>query len=385
MAPPPAPSPSEPSLSTAPQGRGPQRLVTTVSAVLLWSGAATLAVTSFTDHPPAGPAPAAPAAALSASGSPLDQAFLTRAVSAFEHQQPQLSVAYRAAGPGGSARLRLGTVNFAVTDVPAAQRRHDSGSGAVVQVPVELAGEAVAYNVRGAGDGLRLSGAVLAQIFLGRVAFWDAPALAALDPGVHLPHEPITVVRQPAASAAASLFSGYLASVSPLWRAEMGSATVRGRPTGLDGADDQDVARLVERTPGAIGYLDLAQAAREGLAVCRVRNAAGVYVAPSASSVAAAAAAEPQGGADQAGIVDAPGAGSYPVSGYSWAVAYKHQRDESTGRALARLLEWLTHGGQRYAAELDDVPLPAEVRRLAERSIAEMTGPGGQPLVTSRM
>ena len=137
----------------------------------------------------------------------------------------------------------------------------------------------------------------------------------------------------------------------------------------------------VFRTPFSIGYVEQAYSQGLVLPFAAIRNQAGNYVLPSAQTVAAAAAQKPAITPADFSIVNQPGASSYPISGYSWALIYTHQTDQATGQALVTMLNWLTHDGQAYAAANLYVPLPTQVRQLARTMLGQVTGPGGTHLL----
>lgn len=134
------------------------------------------------------------------------------------------------------------------------------------------------------------------------------------------------------------------------------------------------------RTPFSIGYIEQAYSQGLLLPFAAIRNQAGQYVVPSPQSVAADAAQKPGITATDFSIVNQPGASSYPISGYSWALVYTHQGDQATGQALVSMLEWLTHAGQAYAEQASYVPLPSQIRHLATATLRQVSGPGGTPL-----
>ena len=322
-------------------------------------------------------------ASLSGAGSTFDQPFFARAFYQYSGQNPGTTITYSAIGSsGGIQQLQNQTVNFGATDVPmSASDLAAASGGPVLQIPVALGGEAIAYHVAGIGSGLRLSGSVLAGIFLGNVTYWDSRLITALNPHLHLPHLPITVVHRSDGSGTTYIFTNYLATVSAPWLAQLGVGKTINWPVGVGGQGNQGVATLVQEIPGAIGYVELDYALEAHFAFAKMRNASGYFVAPSIRSVAADAAMKPHVTAQNFSIVNERGANSYPIAGYSWIVAYARQPNLGTGGALATMLNWLTHTGQRNAAALDYVPLPANIERLAAVTIAKMTGPSGQRLL----
>jgi phosphate transport system substrate-binding protein len=251
--------------------------------------------------------------------------------------------------------------------------------GPVTQVPDALGAEGIAYHLDlPAGARLHLTGPVLAAIYLGQVTRWNDPAITALNPGLSLPGAPITVVHRSDGSGTTYIFSNYLSAVSPAWAKAAGAGKTISWPVGQGAQGNDGVTTAVYRTNWSIGYVE--QAYTQGLLLpfAEIRNQAGNYVLPTPQTVAAAAAQKPAITPTDFSIVNQPGAGSYPISGYSWALIYTRQQNQATGQALVTMLGWLTHDGQAYAAANLYVPLPAQVRQLA--ALAQVTGPAGQPL-----
>ena len=326
-----------------------------------------------------------PAAQLTGAGSTFDQPFFTRAFYEYNLKYPKVTVNYASIGSGGGiAQFQANTVNFGASDVPmAASEIALDTDGPMVQVPVDLGGEAISYNLTGVLPGLHLTGTVIAEIYLGKITKWNDPAITALNPKVTLPNEAITVVHRADGSGTTYIFTNYLSTVSKAWASGPGTGKLVAWPVGVGGQGNEGVAGEVSEVPGAIGYVELAYAIQNNFTYAAVKNAAGKWVEPSLTSVAAAAAQKPDVTATDFAIVDEPGKGSYPVSGYSWGLIYEHQKNATDGKALVDLFEWLTHsGGQSQALALDYVPLPANIQALAQSTLLKIDGPNGKALLT---
>jgi phosphate transport system substrate-binding protein len=326
-----------------------------------------------------------PAAQLTGAGSTFDQPFFTRAFYEYNLKYPKATVNYASIGSGGGiAQFQANTVNFGASDVPmAASEIALDTDGPMVQVPVDLGGEAISYNLTGVLPGLHLTGTVIAEIYLGKITKWNDPAITALNPKVTLPNEAITVVHRADGSGTTYIFTNYLSTVSKAWASGPGTGKLVAWPVGVGGQGNEGVAGEVSEVPGAIGYVELAYAIQNNFTYAAVKNAAGKWVEPSLTSVAAAAAQKPDVTATNFAIVDEPGKGSYPVSGYSWGLIYEHQKNATDGKALVDLFEWLTHsGGQNQALALDYVPLPANIQALAQSTLLKIDGPNGKALLT---
>jgi phosphate transport system substrate-binding protein len=324
--------------------------------------------------------PGGHAPTLTGSGSTFDAPFFSVAFAKYQQQHPAVSIGYSAVGSSaGIAAFSAGQIDFGASDVPmtAAEQAAAKG-GPVTQVPVDLGGEGIAYHLSlPAGARLHLTGPVLAAIYLGQITRWNDPAITALNPGITLPPALITVVHRSDGSGTTYIFSNYLSAVSPAWAAKVGAGKTLNWPTG-EGADGNGgVAATVNTTPWSIGYIEQAYSFGLLLPFAAIRNEAGNYVTPSAQTVAADAAQKPAITPTDFSIVNQPGAASYPISGYSWALIYTRQTSRATGQALVTMLDWLTHDGQAYAAANGYVPLPTQIQQLARTMLQQITGPGG--------
>ena len=296
-----------------------------------------------------------------------------------------MGISYSAVGSGaGIIAFSARQVDFGASDVPMSAREQAAAKGGpIVQVPVDLAAEGVVYNLNlPAGARLHLTGPVLARIFLGQITSWHDPAITALNPGISLPSAPIAVVHRSDGSGTTYIFSNYLSSVDPAWAATVGAGKTLNWPAGEGAEGNAGVDTTVYRTPFSIGYVEQSYSQGLLLPFAEIRNQAGYYVIPSTRSVAAAAAQKPDITPTDFSIVNQPGAASYPITGYSWALVYARQPAQATGQALVSMLDWLTHDGQAYAAATSYVPLPPQVRQLARTMLQLVTGPTGTHLLS---
>jgi len=366
--------------------RSRRALAMVISAAAAAAGALALAACSSTTAT----APVAVAATgaaspgtLTGAGSTYVAPFLALALARYHQQHPAVTVNYSPVGSSaGIAAISARQVNFGASDVPMnASELKGAQGGPVTQVPDALGAEGIAYHLSlPAGARLRLTGPVLAAIYLGQVTRWNDPAITALNPGITLPGAPITVVHRSDGSGTTYIFSNYLSSVSPAWAAKAGTGKTLRWPAGEGAQGNDGVTSAVYRTAWSIGYVE--QAYTQGLLLpfAEIRNQAGNYVLPTPQTIAAAAAQKPGITPADFSIVNQPGAGSYPISGYSWALIYTRQADQATGQALVTMLNWLTHVGQAYAPANLYVPLPPQVQQLAAAALARVTGPAGTPL-----
>jgi phosphate transport system substrate-binding protein len=322
---------------------------------------------------------------LAGAGSTFDAPFFAAAFPRYQQQHPGVTIGYSAVGSSaGIAAFGARQVDFGASDVPmTAAEQADAKGGPVTQVPVALGGEGIAYNLSlPAGARLHLTGPVLAAIYLGQITHWNDPALTALNPGLSLPEGTINVVHRSDGSGTTYIFSNYLSSVNPTWAAKVGTGKTLNWPAGQGAEGNGGVATAVNRTPFSIGYAEQAYSQGLTLPFAAIRNQAGTYVTPSAQTVAAAAAQKPAITPADFSIVNQPGAASYPISGYSWALISTRQTSQATGQALVTMLDWLTHGGQASAAANGYVPLPAQIQQLARTMLQQITGPTGAHLLS---
>ena len=321
---------------------------------------------------------------IAGAGSTFDAPFFSAAFAKYQQQHPGVTIGYSAVGSSaGIAAISAGKVDFGASDVPmTASEQAAAKGGSITQVPVDLGGEGIAYNLSlPAGARLYLTGPVLAEIYLGQVTHWNDPAITALNPGLSLPNAAITVVHRSDGSGTTYIFSDYLSTVSQAWASKVGRGKSLTWPAGEGAEGNGDVATDVARSPFSIGYIEQAYSQGLTLPFAAIRNQAGTYVTPSVQTVAAAA-QKPAITPSDFSIVDQPGPDSYPISGYSWALIYTHQTSQATGQALVTMLDWLTHNGQAYAAANGYVPLPSGIQQLALTMLHQVTGPTGTQLLS---
>jgi phosphate transport system substrate-binding protein len=291
-----------------------------------------------------------------------------------------VEVQYEPVGSGeGWVRIQRRTVDFGASDVPlGAQTLRDAG---LLQFPVTVGAVVPVVNIRGLALGeLRLTGAVLGDIYLGRIRRWNDAAIAALNPGVPLPDANITVVHRADASGSTHLFSTYLSAANDRWREQVGTGTRLAWPVGVDALGNEGVAASVQRTRMSIGYVEHAYAREHQLGTVSLRNRDGVFVRPErAAFEAAAAAARWTQPADLLqSLGDAAGAASWPITGASFILLPLRTERPDRSLEVMKFFDWALHHGQAAARGLDYVPLPDAAVRLVEQAFGAVArGPGG--------
>lgn len=270
---------------------------------------------------------------------------------------------YQSIGSGGGiAQIKAGTVDFGASDKPlSADDLKQSGLG---QFPVVIGGIVPVINVAGLAPGqLKLDGATLAKIFLGDIKNWNDPAIAALNPGVSLPDERITVVHRSDGSGTTFNFSNYLSKVDSDWKTKVGEGTSVQWPVGVGGKGNEGVAAYVKQIKGGIGYVEYAYALQNKMTYTQMKNAAGNYLQPDAKTFGAAADTADWSHAQDFNLImtNAPGPQAWPITATTWVIMYKHPKNAANSKLAFDFFKWSLEHGQPQAMALDYVPLPASL------------------------
>ena len=277
---------------------------------------------------------------------------------------------YQSIGSGGGIKqIQNKTVDFGASDMPL--KPEDLDKNGLMQFPTVIGGAVPVINLKGIKPGeMRLSGPVLADIYLGKIKKWNDPAIAALNRNVNLPDQDITVVHRSDGSGTTFIWSNYLSKVSPEWKDKVGEGTSVAWPTGVGGKGNEGVASYVQRLNGSIGYVEYAYALQNKMAHCLVQNRDGNFVAPSVETFKAAAA-----GADWSKapgmyliLTDQPGGNTWPISGATFILVYKSQEKPSRAKEVLNFFNWAYANGDKLAEQLDYVPLPNNVVALIQSS-----------------
>jgi phosphate transport system substrate-binding protein len=285
------------------------------------------------------------------------------------------TVTYGAIGSGGGIdQITSRTVDFGASDAPLTEEQFEEANG-VVQIPWALSGTVPAYNVSGAPKNLKLSGEVLADIYLGNITSWNDPAIAKLNPGASLPSTKITPVYRSDGSGDTFAFTNYLSTVDPEFKSKVGTSTEVKFPTGVGAEKNDGVSAAISQTDGAIGYVGLAYAISNELSMPLVENAAGEFPTPGVESVeAAAAAVKTIGKNNEISLAELPKSakGAYPISTYTYVIA-PLESDKAE-----QLRDFITYAisptAQEFGPDLDFAPLPKQVVAADKKAIAEIGG-----------
>jgi phosphate transport system substrate-binding protein len=284
-----------------------------------------------------------------------------------------VTITYGPIGSGGGIhQLTNRTIDFGASDAPLTADEARSCKGCL-QIPWALAGTSIAYHLAGAPKHLKLTGPVLADMFLGNVKKWNDPAIAKLNPGVKLPAVTVTPIYRRDSSGTTYNFTDYLSRVSPEWKSKVGIGTYVTFPGGAGGQGSSGVAAALSSAEGAIGYIDAAYSIRNGLSYAALQNRAGKYTLPDRSAVAAAAETITSVRPDNAvSIVDPPASApaAYPVATFTYAIV---PQKSSKADLLKPFLTYAIGPGQRFGAELQFARLPAKILAADKATIAKLT------------
>ena len=293
----------------------------------------------------------------------------------YSNAHPGANFNYQSIGSGGGIRqITAGTVDFGATDAPMKDDEMAKLPGPIFHIPTAIGAVSVVYNLEGAGSGLKITQDSLAEIFLGKITKWNDPKIAALNPGTKLPGSDIVVAHRSDGSGTTDIFTNYLSTVHPGWKEKVGHGKSVKWPVGLGGKGNEGVAGVVKQTPGAIGYVELAYATQNRMAMAALRNREGNFVLPSleATSEAAAGAAGTMPADFRVSLVDAPGKDAYPICGLTWILVYKDQKDEAKGKALVAFLKWAMSDGQKMNAPLLYAPIPGPVVEKVDATLKQI-------------
>lgn len=279
-------------------------------------------------------------------------------------QSSGIQVSYEAVGSGqGIERIRRHEVDFGASDAPLTE--DERAQARLLQFPVVIGGVVPVINIRGLKPGeLKLSGPLLADIYLGRIRKWNAAPIAALNPHVTLPKTNITVVHRSDPSGSSLLWTDYLSRSSSAWRSEVGASLTPKWPTGIGGAGNEGVASYVQRTRFAIGYVEYYYSRKHHLSDASLRNHSGQFVQAGRDSFRAAAetAEWGDGGHFQQLATDLPGNQSWPITGASFILVDGSAQPGRNTVEVLRFFDWALHQGETIARDLDYVPVPRAVR-----------------------
>ena len=296
---------------------------------------------------------------LTGAGATFPYPIYSKWFSEYSAAHPGVEINYQAIGSGGGIKqATAGLVDFGATDGPMNDDQIAQSKVKLLHIPTVLGAVVPIFNVTGVSD-LKLSGEVLADIFLGKITTWNDPRIEKDNPGVKLPGETISVIHRSDGSGTTYIFADYLSKVSKEWADGPGKGTALNWPKGIGGSHNEGVAGLVRQLPGAIGYVELIYALQNHISFGSVKNPAGNWVKASIAGVTEAAASVKQMPADyRVSITNAPGAGSYPISSFTWLLVPAKSADAAKGARLKDFLNWMLNDGEKEVSALYYAPLP---------------------------
>jgi phosphate transport system substrate-binding protein len=331
-------------------------------AACLMAALAVMACGGNQSQPTDNSAPAAGATTqINGAGATFPNPIYSKWFSEYNKLYPNIQINYQPIGSGGGIRqLSAQTVFFGASDQPMTDEQLKAAPGAILHFPTVLGAVVPVYNLAGVTD-LKFSGPVLADIYLGKIKKWNAPPIAQLNPGVKLPATDIAVAHRSDGSGTTYIWVDYLSKVSPEFKEKVGVNSSVNWPVGIGGKGNDGVSGLVSQTPGAIGYVELIFALKNNISYGSVRNAAGDMVKASPESVTKAAAGVSMPDDFRVSITNAPGAGAYPISSFTWLLLYENPSDKTMSKAMVDFVTWAIGDGQKFATELGYASLPEAV------------------------
>src|SRR5262245_29840608 len=300
-------------------------------------------------------------AVINGAGATFPNPIYSKWFSEYNKLHSNVQINYQPLGSGAGIRqLKERTVFFGASDMPMTDAQLKEAPGSTLHFPTVLGAVVPVFNLSGITD-LKFSGPVLADIYLGKIKKWNAPAIAKLNPGVKLPATDIAVVHRSEGSGTTYIWVDYLAKVSPEFKDKVGVNASVNWPVGVGGKGNDGVSGLVAQTPGALGYVELIYALQNKISFGSVQNAAGESVKASSDSVTKAAAGATIPDDFRVSITNAPGAGAYPISSFTYLLLYEDPQDKPQAKTMVEFIKWALGDGQKFASELGYAPLPEAV------------------------
>jgi len=318
---------------------------------------------------------------LTGAGATFPYPIYSKWFSEYSASHPGVQINYQGVGSGaGINQITAGTVDFGASDgimtddqVAAAVAK----GGPILHIPTTGVAAAIIYNIKGVDSGkLKLTGDVLANIFLKKIAKWNDPAITALNPGLALPDANIVVVHRSDSSGTTYFFTNYLSKVSDAWKNGPGVATSVTWPGDIGGSGSAGVAQTVQGQPNSIGYVEVTYAIQNSLPFASIKNAAGNYELPSLDGITKSSVGITLPADMKVMITNSTNPDAYPISAFTWILAFTNQANQSKGLALANMLWWAIHDGQQYAAALNYAALSPAAVTNAENEILSMNYQG---------
>jgi len=328
------------------------------------------------------PAEATEVKAISGAGATFPYPVYSKWADAY-NKETGVKVNYQSIGSGGGIKqIKAKTVDFGASDAPL--KPGDLDKSGLLQFPMIMGGVVPVVNLADMKSGdLKMSNALLADIYLGKIRKWNDSRIKAENPDLSLPSKNIMVVHRSDGSGTTWIYTNYLSKVSAEWKSKVGNGKAVAWPVGIGGKGNEGVASYVKRIKGSIGYVEYAYALQNHLTYAKLKNRDGGFVEPSSETFQAAAA-----NADWAHakgfymvLTNQPGKNSWPITGASFILVYKKQAKPDTARAVLTFFDWAYRNGAKMAEDLDYIPIPAKVVKLVESTWQrEIIDPEARPI-----
>ncbi|CAM3884041.1 phosphate ABC transporter substrate-binding protein PstS [Roseateles saccharophilus] len=285
---------------------------------------------------------------------------------------------YQSVGSGaGIKQIKAKTVDFGASDMPL--KDEDLAKDGLLQFPTVIGGVVPVVNIKGIAAGqIKLTGTVLADIYLGKVTKWNDAAITALNPGVALPDAAIAPVARADGSGTTFIFTNYLSKVSPEWKDKVGEGTTVKWLAGTAGKGNEGVAAFVQRLPNSIGYVEYAYVKQNKMTFVQLKNKEGQWVNPNDEAFKAAAAGADWKKTFYQITTDQPGKASWPITNPTYILMFKSQDKPAQAAAVLKFFDWAYGNGDKMADDLDYVPLPASVKELVHKQWGEIKDASGK-------
>jgi phosphate transport system substrate-binding protein len=287
---------------------------------------------------------------------------------------------YQSVGSGaGLQQIRGKTVDFGASDMPLTD--DELSKDGLIQFPTVIGGVVPVVNIVGVAPGqIKLTGKLLGDIYLGKIAKWNDPALTAINPGVALPDAAISVVRRADGSGTSFIFTNYLSKVNEEWKTKVGEGTAVKWPTGAGGKGNEGVASYVTRLPNSIGYVEYAYVKQNKMTYTLLKNKDGQFATPDDANFKAAAASADWSKTFYQVLTEQPGKDTWPLSGATFVMMHKAQDKPVHASNSLKFFEWAFNAGDKMAGELEYVVLPDSVKALVRKQWAEVKDTSGKPV-----
>ena len=287
---------------------------------------------------------------------------------------------YQSVGSGAGIRqIDAKTVAFGASDMPL--KDDELAKKDQIQFPTVIGGVVPVVNIKGINPGqMRLNGQVLGDIYLGKIAKWNDPAIKALNPSLNLPDAAIAPVRRADGSGTSFIFTNYLSKVNAEWKSKVGEGTAVNWPTGAGGKGNEGVAAFVGRLPNSIGYVEYAYVKQNKMVFAQMKNASGAFVSPDDSAFKAAAAGADWSKSFYQILTNQNGKDAWPITGATFILMHKVQDKPANASATLKFFDWAYKNGDKTADDLDYVPMPASVKDVIRKSWAHIKDGAGKSI-----